>query len=100
MLIAYSVNEKDAEGVEIRAAGYERQQTTLMLCCTADGRKLPVYIIFKRKTLPAREVFPKNVVVRGHENGWITSAMVQEWVRLAWQHRTDALLCKDSLVLD
>lgn len=57
MPVAYTVNEKSAKEVKVRSAGYEKQRATVMLCCTADGHKLPPYIIFKRKTLPARETF-------------------------------------------
>lgn len=83
MPVAYIVNEKGANEVRVRMAGYAKQRTTVTLCCTADGRKLPMYIIFKRKALPAREVVPKKVIVRAHKNGWMTSTMLEEWVRLA-----------------
>lgn len=69
MPVAYTVNEKGAKEMKVRIAGYEKQQTTLT-CCAADGRKLPVYIIFKRKTLPAWKVFPKNVVQAHRMDGW------------------------------
>lgn len=99
MPVAYTVNEKGAKEVKVRSAGYEKQRTTVMLCCTADGRKLPAYVVFKRKTLPAQEVFPKNIIVRVNEKGWMNSAMVEEWVKLVWQRRPGALLCRDSLLV-
>lgn len=41
MPMAYTVNKKGAKEVKLRTTGYEKQRTTVMLCCTADGRKLP-----------------------------------------------------------
>lgn len=99
MPMAYTVAEKGSKEVRLRTAGYEKARSTVMLCCTADGRKMPPYIVFKRKTLPAKEEFPKTVIVRAHENGWMTAAMVEEWIRLVWQRRPGALLCRDSLLV-
>lgn len=99
MPVACTVNEKGAKEVKVRSAGYEKQRMTVMLACTADGHKLPAYIIFKRKTLPAREVFPRNVIVRANENGWMASDMVEQWIRMVWQRRPGALLAKRSLLV-
>lgn len=44
-----------------------------MLACTADGGKLPPYVIFKRKTMP-KEKFPDGVVVKyTKKDGWTKS---------------------------
>lgn len=43
----------------------------------SNGWKVLPYIVFKHKTFPAREDFLKNVVVRVHENGQMSSAMVE-----------------------
>jgi len=40
-----------------------------MLAATADGRKLPSFLILKRKTVPKSESFPKDVIVRAQEKG-------------------------------
>lgn len=77
----------------------KKQRTTVMLCCTADGRKLPPYIIFKRKTLPAGEKFPRNVVVRVHDKGWMCSGLMEDWVKTVWERRPGAALCKHSLLV-
>lgn len=77
MPVAYTVNEKGTKEVKMRSAGYEKQRATVMLCCTADGHKLPPYIVFKRKTLPAKEAFPENFIVRANENRWMMATMVE-----------------------
>lgn len=45
--VVFTVNEKGAKEVKLRTAGYEKQQTRVMLWCTADEWKLPPYIVFK-----------------------------------------------------
>jgi hypothetical protein len=40
-----------------------------MLACTADGGKLPPYVVFKRKTMP-KLPFPRGIIVQVHEKGW------------------------------
>lgn len=67
-----------------------------MLCCTAGGWKLQVYIVFICKTLPAGEVLPKNNIIPAHENGWMNSAAVKQWVKTVWQCHPGALLSKES----
>jgi hypothetical protein len=37
----YTVDAKDTKEVKIRSTGYEKQRVMMMLCITADGRKLP-----------------------------------------------------------
>lgn len=99
MPVAHTISDNGTKEVKVCSAGYEKQCATVMLCCTADGHKLPPYVIFKRKTLPAKEAFPRNVIVRANENGWMTSAMAEEWVKLVWRWRPGALLCKNSLLV-
>lgn len=50
--------------------------------------------------MPAKEAFPKNVIVRANENRWTTGAMVEEWVKIVWQRHLGALFCKNALVVD
>lgn len=73
---------------------------TMMLACTADGRKLPPFIIFKRKTLP-KETFSRDVVVRVNEKGYMDEAVMVNWIQTVWNRRPGALLrCPSMLVLD
>ncbi|KAL1426096.1 hypothetical protein MTO96_018569 [Rhipicephalus appendiculatus] len=61
-----TVTEKGAKQVKLLTTGNEHSRFTVMLACTADGKKLPPYIIFKRKTLP-KEDFPRDAIVRASE---------------------------------
>lgn len=94
MLVAYTVNEKGAKEMKVRSACYEEQRITVMLFCIADGHKLPP-IIFKRKVPPAWEAFPRNVTVRANENGWMTGAMVEDWIKSVWPRHPLAIFVEE-----
>jgi hypothetical protein len=64
----YTVDAKGVKEVKIRSTGYEKQRVTVMLCITADGHKLPPYIILNCKTIPKNEMFPKTFIVRAQTN--------------------------------
>ena len=97
----YTINEKGAKEVRLRTTGGEKMRMTVMLAITADGRKLPPYIIFKRKTIPKGERFPKGAVIRAQEKGWMTNELMVDWIRCVWLRRPGALLnLPNMLVLD
>ncbi|CAI7770662.1 unnamed protein product, partial [Closterium sp. NIES-54] len=74
-----TVEETGVRSVPIRSAGYQKQRVTVMLACTADGRKLKPWVFFKRKTLPKGD-FPADVAVACHENGWMDSPGIVRWL--------------------
>ncbi|KAL1452370.1 hypothetical protein MTO96_043812 [Rhipicephalus appendiculatus] len=86
-----TVCERGAKEVKLLSTGNEHSRFTVMLACTADGRKLPPFIIFKRKTLP-RETFPRDVVVRVNEKGYMDEALMVNWIQTVWNRRPGALL--------
>lgn len=86
----YTVNVKGAKEVKLRSTGYEKHRITVMLCVTADGKKLPAYIILTRKTIPKKEIFPSDVIVRAQGNGWMTSELMQDWIQFVWNKRPGA----------
>jgi len=57
---------------------HEKERFTFMLACTADGGKLPPYVVLKRKTLP-KDKFPAGIIVRA-QKGWIDDGLLQDWV--------------------
>jgi hypothetical protein len=69
-----------------------------MLAITAEGRYLPPYVIFKRKTMPKAKL-PNGVHVRVQGKGWMDAAMVCDWVRTVWGQRPGALLRRPSLLV-
>ena len=70
-----------------------------MLAATADGRKLPPLLILKRKTLPKSGAFPKDVIVRAQEKGWITEELMLEWLKIVWGRSPRAFLNQPSLLV-
>ncbi|CAI7922459.1 unnamed protein product [Closterium sp. NIES-53] len=71
-----TVEETGVRSVPIRSAGYQKQRVTVMLACTADGRKLKPWS--SNSNHPC--VFHADVAVACHENGWMDSAGVVRWL--------------------
>lgn len=70
-----AVKAKGAKSASVCATGPEWQRCTVMLGINADGRKLPPYIAFKRKTL-TKEKFPHGIVVPVQEKGCMFDNLV------------------------
>lgn len=95
-----TVTETGAKEVKMVSTGYEKHRVTVMLCVTADGNKLPPYIILNRKTIP-KDKFPEDVIVRAQPKGWMTSELMEDWVKVVWNRRPSALRKPPNmLVLD
>jgi len=97
----YMLEKKGVKEVLLKTTGCEKLRLTVMLAATADGRKLPLLLILKRKTLPRSEAFPKDVIVRAQEKGWMAEELMLEWLKIVWGRRPRAFLNQPSmLVLD
>lgn len=95
-----TIDDKGASSVRVKTTGNEKLRCTAMLAITADGRKLPPYVIIKRKTLPKGK-FPRGVHVRVQNKGWMDEALMKDWVKCVWNNRPGALLKQPAmLVLD
>ncbi|EEC13216.1 POGO family transposase [Ixodes scapularis] len=96
-----TVATKGAKDVHLFTTGHEHTRFTAMLRCKADRWKLPLYIVFRRNTIPKGEVFPKKVIIRANEKGFINEGMVKEWFEMVWVKRPGAdLKPPNMLVLD
>ena len=95
-----TVSEKGVKSVSILTTGHEKDRFTVMLACLGDGTKLPPYVIFKRKTLPKNANFPKEVIVRCQEKGWMDQGLVQDWLRTVWSKVGGLAKKKSMLVWD
>jgi hypothetical protein len=91
---------KGSKTVNIKTTGHEKSHFTVMLACTADGGKLPPYIIFKRKTMPKTMNFPTDVEIRVQGKGWMDETLVLDWLKTVWgkmpNSRDKSLLVLDS----
>src|SRR5581483_2350019 len=88
-----TVEEVGVEDVKIRTTGNEKAAFTLVLCVTADGGRLPPFVIFKRKTMP-KEIFSKGIIVEMNEKGWNNSEMM-----LVWRRRAGGFFSKKSMLI-
>ena len=68
MLSNVTVNNRGTKSVPIKTTGNEKTRITVMLFVLADGRKLPPYVILRRKTMPKEEL-PKGLVFRCQSKG-------------------------------
>lgn len=64
---------------------------TVMLCVTADGAKLPPYVIFKCENV-LKKNFPGDVIVQTQENGCMTPELMLDWYKTVWCSRPGAEL--------
>lgn len=55
----------------IYQVGHEYRQFTVMMCCTADGWKMPQYIVFCWKAMPIKEEFPDKVFIHMDERVYV-----------------------------
>lgn len=95
----HTVDQIGAEDIKIVTTGNEKSCFTVILCVTADGGKCPPFVIFKRKTLP-KEDFPKGVVVRVNEKGWVNQEVISDWLKMVWNGRKNAFFTpKDKSLL-
>ena len=85
----------------MKTTGCEKLRLTVMLAATADGRKLPPFLILKRKTVSKSDSFLKDVIVRAQQKGWMTEELMLEWLKPVWSRKPGAFLNQPSmLVLD
>ena len=89
--MGHKVHAPDGAGVGRRYARSERLRLTVMLAATVDRRKLPPVLILKKKALRKSEAFPKDVIDRAQEKGWITEELI-EWLKIIWGRRPRAFL--------
>jgi hypothetical protein len=83
MLESTTVSSVGERTVQIRTTGAKKQHCTTMLAITADGQKLPPYVVFKRKTV-AKEMFPQGIIVWVQESGSMTENVVDDWIKSEW----------------
>lgn len=95
-----TVDVKGAKSVLVKSTGNEKSRITVMLAVTADGRKLPPYVILKRKTMP-KDVNTRGLILRVQHKGWMDGPLVVDWLKVVWNRRPGALLRQRAmLVLD
>ena len=88
--------------MRIAISGAQKKGSTVALCASAAGEKLPAYTIFKERggklgpRTKAALTFPDNVKVSASANGWMTREELHHWIRGVWKESSVSRL----LVLD
>lgn len=96
-----TIESKGASSVNIRTTGHEKASFTVVLACTASGKKLPPMVIFKRKTA-IKDKLPPGVVVHQNEKGWMDNEVMDLWLNRCYVKRPGGFFRqkKSLLVLD
>ena len=94
-----SINATGAKTVTINTTGNEKNRFTVMLACTADGGKLPPFVIFKRKTLPKNVKWPEGILIRCQDKGWMDDTLMRDWIKNVWGKRPGGYTKRSLLVL-
>lgn len=99
-------DKKGANEVIIRATAKYKVRLTLVLCCLADGSKLPSMIIFKESSgkLPKKlqnAYDDTKIVIKANSKGWMNKEVLKEWVKEIWtpyimKHDKSFLMVWDS----
>ena len=76
------VDWKGKKTVCVRTTGSEKNCITAALCCTAAGKLLPHFVIFKGKTkCPLKKVkIPSGAVCTTQVNAWMDEERMLEWI--------------------
>jgi hypothetical protein len=95
-----TVDRKGSKSVLVKTTGHEKLRITVMLSVLADGKKLTLFVILRRKNLP-KEKLPTGIIFKYNEKGWMMEELMVEWLKEVWHRRPGALAKKRGmLVLD
>ena len=80
------VDRKGKKTVRVRTTGSEKNRITAALCCTAAGKLLPPFVIFKGKTKRAlkKVKIPSGAVCTTQVNAWMDEERMLEWIDKVW----------------
>ncbi len=84
---SYTVNVEEEKKIMIQTTGNEKKRINVMLCVTADGNKLPPYVILNRKKIPKEEKFCDDVIVRAQQREWMNTDLLADWMESIWERR-------------
>ena len=94
------VDRKGKKTITVRTTASEKNRITATLCCSASGKMLPPFVVFKGKTKRGiRKVpVPHDVVCTTQVEGWMDEERMLEWIQKVWAPYVDgnrALLSLD-----
>lgn len=80
------VDKKGKKTINVRTTGSEKNRITVTLCCTASGKMLPPFVVFKGKTKRTlkKVSIPHGVVCTTQQKAWMDEARMLEWIEQVW----------------
>ena len=95
------IDRRGKKTIHVRTTSSEKNRITATLCCTAAGKLLPPFIVFKGKTMrPLKKVkIPPGVVCTTQKKVWMDEERMLEWINKVWLpyiQGKPALLCLDT----
>ena len=90
----HTLESKGTKEVSIRVTAKYKVRVTLVLCCLADGSKLPPMLIFKENSGNLPKKFKdaydnKRIILKANRKGWMTQELMDEWVQEVWVPNTN-----------
>jgi hypothetical protein len=82
----HTINFKGSKEVIVKYTSKHKARATLVLCYFADGKKLPLMVIFKEQSgnLPQKDQQDKydstKIIVKANKKGWMNEAILEEWI--------------------
>ena len=80
------VDKRGKKTINVRTTASEKNRVTTTLCCTASGKMLPPFVVFKGKTKRSikKVSVPYGVVCTTQAKGWMDEERMIEWIQKVW----------------
>ena len=81
------VDRKGKKTIPVRTTASEKNRVTATLACTASGKMLPPFVVFKGKTKRTLKKLnvPKGVVCTTQPKAWMDEERMLEWIDEVWK---------------
>ena len=80
------VDKRGKKSINVRTTASEKNRITATLCCSASGKMLPPFVVFKGKTKRGlkKVTVPKGVVCTTQTKAWMDEKRMLEWIEQIW----------------
>ena len=91
MVPAKSICKTGSKECIVQTSGCEEKHVTIVLSAAADGKMLPLMIIFKGKTTKTIEKLrvPDGFIVKTQANAWMDEELMHVWLEDIWLKHTN-----------
>lgn len=80
------VDKKGKKTIQVRTTGSDKNRITATLCCTAAGKLLPPFVVFKGKTLRTlkKVEIPSGIFATTQAKAWMDEQRMLQWIDKVW----------------